>query len=31
MDAFADLGAFPIAGFAGEQRVFGLRDEPAAT
>jgi len=27
--AWADLGAFPIAGFASEQRVFGLRDEAA--
>jgi adenylate cyclase len=25
--AWADLGAFPIAGFAAEQRVFGLQDE----
>jgi adenylate cyclase len=25
--AWADLGAFPIAGFASEQRVFGLHDE----
>jgi adenylate cyclase len=28
-DAWADLGAFPIAGFASEQRVFGLHDEAA--
>jgi adenylate cyclase len=27
--AWADLGAFPIAGFAREQRVFGLQDETA--
>jgi adenylate cyclase len=27
--AWADLGPFPIAGFAGEQRVFGLQDETA--
>jgi len=26
---WADLGAFPIAGFASEQRVFGLQDEAA--
>jgi adenylate cyclase len=28
--AWADLGAFPIAGFASEQRVFGLHDEVSA-
>jgi adenylate cyclase len=29
--AWADLGAFPIAGFAREQRVFGLYEEMPAT
>jgi adenylate cyclase len=28
-DAWADLGAFPIAGLASEQRVFGLPEEAA--
>jgi adenylate cyclase len=28
-DGWTDLGEFPIAGFSGPQRVFGLRDEAA--
>jgi adenylate cyclase len=30
-DGWTDLGAFPIAGLAREQRVFGLQDEAAPT